>query len=92
MRIITSYNIIKQYVSQSIQFGPKWQFFCLKPILFAIFVTIATVKVKQTPGFFTWAILLIIQSEEIDEKQLSVFGSRKNQISPLMHVALSALH
>ena len=27
-------------------FGPKWQILCLKPILSAIFVTIATVKFK----------------------------------------------
>ena len=40
------------------------------------------------PDFYTCFILLINQSEEIGEKQLSVFGSRGGQISPLMHVAL----
>ena len=34
------------------------------------------------PEFYTWIILLIKQSEEIDEKQLSVFGSRGGQIGP----------
>ena len=40
------------------------------------------------PEIFTWVILLINESEEIGEKQLSVFGSRGGQISPLMHIAL----
>ena len=49
------------------------------------------VKVKQMQNFHTWVIFLINQSEEseeIGEKQHSVFGSRGGQISPLMHVAL----
>ena len=41
------------------------------------------------PVFYTWVILLINQSEEIGKNQLSDFGSRGSQISPLMHVALS---
>ena len=42
------------------------------------------------PEFYTLAILLIHvnQSEEIGEKQLSIFGFRRGQISLLMHVAL----
>ena len=40
------------------------------------------------PEFYTWAILLINQQDEIGEKQLSVFGSRGGQNSPLMHVPL----
>ena len=36
----------------------------------------------------TWAILLINQQNEIGEKQLSVFGSRGGQNSPLMHIPL----
>ena len=40
------------------------------------------------PEFYTWVIILKKQSEEIGEKQLSVFDSRGGQISPLMHVAL----
>ena len=40
------------------------------------------------PGLYTWFIHLINHSKEIGEKQLSVFGPRGGQISPLMHVAL----
>ena len=40
------------------------------------------------PEFYTWAILLINQQNKIGEKQLSVFGSRGGQNSPLMHVPL----
>ena len=38
------------------------------------------------PDVYIWVIHLINQSEEIGEKQLSVFGSRGDQISPLIHV------
>ena len=31
---------------KSLKFGPKWQYLYFKPILSAIFVTIATVKLK----------------------------------------------
>ena len=41
--------------------------------------------------FYTWVIVLINQLEEIGEKQLSDFGSRRGQISPLMHVPLCQL-
>ena len=44
------------------------------------------------PVFYTWVILLINQSEEIGEKQLSGFGSRGVQISSLMRVALYTLN
>ena len=57
-------------VSQSLKFGPKWQCLYFKPILSAIFVTIATVKVKYMPDIYTWIILLINQSDEIGENQL----------------------
>ena len=40
------------------------------------------------PEFYTWAILLINQQDEIGEKQLSFFGSRGGQNSTLMHVPL----
>ena len=59
-----------------------------KPILLAIFVTIATVKFKYMLKFFTSLILLINGSKEIGQKQFSVFGSKGGQISPLMHVPL----
>ena len=38
--------------------------------------------------FYTCVILLVNQSEEIDEKQLLDFGYTWGQISPLMHVPL----
>ena len=41
------------------------------------------------PKINTSVILLINQSKEICEKQFSVFGSKGDQISPLMHVPLS---
>ena len=40
------------------------------------------------PDFYTRTIILIKQLGEIDEKQLSVFGSKGGQICPLMHVPL----
>ena len=43
---------------------------------------IATSESKIMPEFYTWTILLINQSDEIGEKQLSVFGSRGGQIVP----------
>ena len=58
------------------------------PILSAIFVTIATVKLKKMSEFYTSAILLINESKEICEKQISVFCSKGGHFSPLMHVPL----
>ena len=43
------------------------------------------------PEFYTWAILLRNQQDEIGERQLSVFGSRGGQNSHLMHVPLSTV-
>ena len=43
------------------------------------------------PGFYTWAILLINQQDEIGINQLSFFGSRGGQNSPLMQVPLCML-
>ena len=40
------------------------------------------------PEYYTWAILIINQQDEIGEKQLSVFGSKGGQNNPLMHVPL----
>ena len=45
------------------------------------------ILVKSITDFNTLAINQS-QSEEIGEKQLSVFGFRRGQISPLMRVAL----
>ena len=39
------YLILKTIVSKSLKFGPKCRFLYLKPILSAIFVTIATIKI-----------------------------------------------
>ena len=56
----------------------------------AIFVTIATVKVKLISDLYTWAIVLINYQEEFDEKRISFLGhiGGGGQNSPLMHVAL----
>ena len=40
------------------------------------------------PEYYTWVNYSINQSEEIGEKQLSDFGSRGGQISPLRHIPL----
>ena len=52
------------------------------PILSAIFVTIATVKGKLMPEFYTWTILLIYQLVEIGEKQLSFFWLQMGPNAP----------
>ena len=48
-----------------------------QPILAAIYVTIAMVNVKLILHFYTWAVVLINQEEEIDEKQLLSFGLKR---------------
>ena len=50
------------YINSSVtclKLAPKWPFFYCQPILAAIFVTIATVKVESMPDFYTLAIVLI---------------------------------
>ena len=42
-----------------LKFAPKWSFSYFQPISAAIFVTIAMVKVKSIPEFYTLAIGLI---------------------------------
>ena len=42
-------------------------YFLFKPILAAIFVTIATVKVKFIPNIYTWDIVLINQCEKSEK-------------------------
>ena len=39
--------------------APKWSLSYFQPILAAIFVTIATVKIELIPDFYTWAVVLI---------------------------------
>ena len=82
------YLILKKSAWKSLKFSQKWQFLYLRSISAAIFVTIATIKLKQILELYTSTILLVDQMDEICEKQLSVFGSRGGQISPLMHVPL----
>ena len=57
------------------------------------FVTMATVKIKSIPDFYTWAIVLINYSEKKFEEQYSFFGLIgggvwEGQNSLLMHVPL----
>ena len=40
-------------------FAPKWSISYFQPVLAAVFVTIATVKVKLLPDLYTWVIVLI---------------------------------
>ena len=50
------------YVNFSVKclkFSPKWSLSYFQPILAAVFVTIATVKIESILDFYTWAIFLI---------------------------------
>ena len=51
-------------------------------ILSAIFVTIAKVKFKKMPAFYSLVILLINQSKEICEKQFSVLAPKGAALAP----------
>ena len=65
------------YVNCSVKrlkFAPKWSISYFQPVLAAIFVTIATVKIKLISDFYTWVIALINQKEEFGEKRISFFG------------------
>ena len=55
------------------QICSKMVIFLFQPILVAIFVAIATVKVESMPDFYTLAIILIIWYEETCEEQLLFF-------------------
>ena len=63
-----------------------------QPILAAIFVTIAKIKIESIPDFYPWFIALIIRYEETTEKQLFFFfaslGGGGGANSLLKHVAL----
>ena len=48
----------------------KWSLSYFSPILAGIYVIIATVNVKLILHFYTWAIVLVNQEEEIDGTQL----------------------
>ena len=54
-------NLLVLYINSSVtclKFAPKWSIFYFQPILVAIFVTIATVKVESIPDLYTLAIVL----------------------------------
>ena len=64
------------YINSSVtclKFAPKWPFSYFRSILAAICVTIATVKVKSMPDFYTLAIDLINEYKETCEEQLLFF-------------------
>ena len=64
------------YINSSVtclKFAPKWSISYFQPILAAIFVTIATVKVESMPDFDTLAIVVINLYEETCEQQLLFF-------------------
>ena len=65
-------------------FAPKWLFSYFQPILAAIFVTIATVKVEIVRDFYTLIIVLINQKEQISSKLLlyfSLIGGKKKPLN-----------
>ena len=64
------------YINTSVtclKFAPKWSFSYFQPILAAIVVTIATVKVESMSDFYTLAIVLINLYEETCEEQCLLF-------------------
>ena len=73
------------------KFAQKWPLSYLQPILTAIIVTIATVKVKLIPNFYSMAIGLKNFKEDIGEKHFFLFLASwgGGQFSLLMHIALS---
>ena len=56
-----------------LKFAPKWPISYFQLTLAAIFVAIATVKVKSIPEFYTLAIALRNYLKEITEKQFLFF-------------------
>ena len=74
------------YINSSVtclKFAPKWSYSNFQPILLAIFVTIATVKVKSIPEHYTLAIVLINLYEETCEGQLLFFDPIGGPKQPL---------
>ena len=83
---ISFWNLFVLFVNfsvKSLNFFPKWPLSYFQPILAAAFVTMVLVKVKLIPDFYTWAIVLIKQEEEIVEKQLLFLASWRTEISPI---------
>ena len=66
-----------------LKFAPKWPISYFEPTLVAIFVTIATAKVKIIRDLYTLAFVLINLEEEICENTLL-----EDQKGPFVHVAL----
>ena len=65
------------YVNWSVKplkFAPKWSISFFQPILEAIFVTIATVKVKLIQDLYTLVIVLVNQYEQISYKRFLYFS------------------
>ena len=56
-----------------LQFAPKWSFSYFHPILAAIFVAIATVKVESIPDLYTLAFVLINKYKETLEEHILFF-------------------
>ena len=60
--IFSFWYLLVLYINSSVtclKFAPKWSFSYFQPILAAIFVTIATVKVESIRELNTLAIVLI---------------------------------
>ena len=64
------------YINSSVtclQFAQKWSFSYFQPILVAIFVAIATVKVESIPDLYTLAFVLINKYKETLEEHILFF-------------------
>ena len=57
-----------------LKFAPKWSISYIQPILVAIFVTIATLKIKVIGDLNTLVIVQINLQEQIGEKQFIYFS------------------
>ena len=77
-----------KYVSKSLTFGPKLQFHYFKPTLSAILLRFQRLKKINVRFFILSYSSKNKQLDEIGEKQLSVFGTRRGHICPLVHVPL----
>ena len=72
-----SHNLLKYHFDicyfsvKHLRFCPKWPISYFQPILAAISITIATVKVKIIRDVYTLAFVLINLQEEIGENNLT---------------------
>ena len=77
------------YVNFSVKYfkcAPKWSLPYFRPILAAIFVTVATVKVKLKPDLYTWAIAIITNKKNLVESNYHFLTQYGGQNSLLLHV------